>query len=53
MKVARGFGGPGFETIVLASNLDGLRFALGHGFVEVSRYLPPGDQEPFITLRLA
>ena len=40
------------ETIVLASDLDGLRVARGHGFIEVSRYLPPADEEPFITLRL-
>lgn len=53
MKVARGLGGSGFETVVLASNADGLRFALDHGFVEVSRYFLPGDEEPFIALRLA
>ena len=40
------------ETIVLASNEDGLRFALAHGFVEVERYLLPGDEIPFVTLRL-
>ena len=40
------------ETIVLASNEDGLRFALAHGFVEVERYLLPGDEVPFVTLRL-
>lgn len=32
------------ETHVLASNADGLRFALAHGFVEVERYLLPGDE---------
>jgi GNAT superfamily N-acetyltransferase len=53
MKVARRLGGDALETIVLASNRDGLRFALAHGFVEVSRYLLPDDDEPFITLRLA
>jgi GNAT superfamily N-acetyltransferase len=52
VQVARDLGGVALETIVLASNLDGLRFALGHGFVEVSRYLPPDSEEPFITLRL-
>ncbi len=40
------------ETIVLASNEDGLRFAVAHGFVEVERYLLPGDEVPFVTLRL-
>jgi GNAT superfamily N-acetyltransferase len=52
LKVARALDGAALETTVLASNLDGLRFALGHGFVEVSRYLLPGDEESFITLRL-
>ncbi len=41
------------ETIVLASNTEGLRFAERHGFVEVETYLLPGDDDPFITLRLA
>ncbi|GAA3540649.1 hypothetical protein GCM10022235_05230 [Kribbella ginsengisoli] len=39
------------DTIVLESNQDGLRFALSHGFVEIERYLLPGDTIPFITLR--
>ena len=52
MEAARGLGGSAVETIVLASNVDGLRFALRHGFVEVSRYLLPEDDVPFITLRL-
>jgi GNAT superfamily N-acetyltransferase len=38
------------ETVVLASNTDGLRFALRHGFVEVERYVLPGDTIPYITL---
>jgi len=52
MAHARASGARTIETIVLASNVDGLRFALSHGFVEVSRYLPPEDDDPFITLRL-
>lgn len=40
------------ETVVLASNEDGLRFAERHGFVEVERYVLPGDTIPFVTLRL-
>jgi kynurenine formamidase/predicted GNAT family acetyltransferase len=40
------------ETCVLASNEDGLRFALGHGFVETERYLLDGDTIPYIDLRL-
>ncbi|WP_412538319.1 GNAT family N-acetyltransferase [Longispora sp. K20-0274] len=49
---ARALGAGTVETIVLASNEDGVRFAGAHGFAEVSRYLPPGDDDPFITLRL-
>jgi GNAT superfamily N-acetyltransferase len=41
------------QTVVLASNEDGLRFALGHGFVEIDRYVLPGHTIPFVDLRLA
>ena len=41
------------ETVVLASNEEGLAFALAHGFVEVDRYLLDGDTIPFVDLRLA
>ncbi|MEU8033292.1 GNAT family N-acetyltransferase [Streptomyces sp. NPDC049099] len=42
------------ETVVLASNPDGLRFAHQHGFVELERYLlREGDTVPWIDLRLA
>ncbi|MFC9796887.1 GNAT family N-acetyltransferase [Streptomyces sp. NPDC127584] len=50
---ARTLGGEGVETVVLASNEEGLRFALARGFVEVERYVLPGDTVPFVTLRLA
>ncbi|MFI2368188.1 GNAT family N-acetyltransferase [Streptomyces sp. NPDC018833] len=50
---ARELGADGIETVVLESNPDGLRFALKHGFVEVERYLLPGDSVPWITLSLA
>jgi GNAT superfamily N-acetyltransferase len=40
------------ETVVLASNEDGLAFALARGFVEVERYLLPGDTVPYVALRL-
>ncbi len=53
MEAARDLGGASIETIVLASNLDGLRFALRHGFVEVARHLPHDAEVPFITLRRA
>jgi GNAT superfamily N-acetyltransferase len=50
---ARGLGTGAIETVVLASNPDGLRFAQAHGFVEVERYVLPGDTVPYITLRLS
>ncbi|MFK0042947.1 GNAT family N-acetyltransferase [Streptomyces sp. NPDC090741] len=40
------------ETIVLASNEDGLRFARAHGFEESERYVLPGATVPYIHLRL-
>jgi GNAT superfamily N-acetyltransferase len=49
---AGALGARAIETIVLESCTDGLRFAESHGFVEVSRYLPEGDDDPFITLEL-
>jgi hypothetical protein len=41
------------ETVILTSNADGLRFAQAHGFVEVERYVLPGETVPWITLRLS
>ncbi|MCX4822310.1 GNAT family N-acetyltransferase [Streptomyces sp. NBC_01142] len=49
---ARKLGADVIETVVLASNVDGLRFAQAHGFVEVEKYLLPGDSVPWFTLRL-
>ncbi|MGP8296791.1 GNAT family N-acetyltransferase [Streptomyces inhibens] len=49
---ARELGAGVIETVVLESNPDGLRFAQRHGFVEIERYLLPGDSVPFIDLRL-
>jgi GNAT superfamily N-acetyltransferase len=40
-------------TVVLASNTDGLAFALARGFVEVEMYLLPGASVPYIALELA
>ena len=37
---------------MLASNEDGLTFALAHGFVEVERYLLPGATIPYVALAL-
>ena len=41
------------ETVVLASNTEGLAFALARGFVEVDRYVLEGDTIPFVDLRLS
>jgi GNAT superfamily N-acetyltransferase len=40
------------ETVVLASNEDGLTFALARGFVEVERYTLPGATIPYVALEL-
>ena len=40
------------ETVVLASNVDGLAFALARGFVEVERYTLPGATVPYVALEL-
>ncbi|GAA2765449.1 hypothetical protein GCM10010103_44900 [Streptomyces paradoxus] len=50
---ARESGARVIETVVLASNEDGLRFARKHGFVEIERYLLPGDTVPYVDLRLS
>ncbi|MEY9949095.1 N-acetyltransferase family protein [Kitasatospora sp. GAS1066B] len=50
---ARTLGATVIETVVLESNADGLRFAEHHGFVELERYLLPGDSIRYVDLRLA
>ncbi|MEH0932965.1 GNAT family N-acetyltransferase [Micromonospora sp. CPCC 205558] len=50
---ARELGAQVIHTVVLASNDDGLRFARHHGFVEIERYVLPGDTVAFVDLRLA
>ncbi|MEU8618943.1 GNAT family N-acetyltransferase [Streptomyces sp. NPDC048623] len=50
---ARTLSDAGVETVVLATNEEGLAFALARGFVETERYLLPGDTVPFVALRLA
>ncbi|MGW0598469.1 hypothetical protein ACWD11_15140 [Streptomyces sp. NPDC002776] len=53
LSCARGLGARGIETVVLAANTDGLRFAEARGFVEVERYVAPEDEtEVWLTLRL-
>jgi ribosomal protein S18 acetylase RimI-like enzyme len=49
---ARQLDGDGIETVVLASNESGLRFAERVGFVEVERYLLDGATIPYVALRL-
>jgi GNAT superfamily N-acetyltransferase len=50
---ARDLGAQGIQTVVLAANSDGLRFAEARGFVEVERYVAPEDEtEVWLTLRL-
>jgi GNAT superfamily N-acetyltransferase len=54
MGQARAWDAQVIETVVLASNPDGLRFAERRGFVELERYLlREGDTVPWIDLRLA
>lgn len=50
---ARQLGAEVIETVVLASNPEGLAFARANGFVEFDRYVLPGDTIPFVDLRLA
>ena len=51
LAAARALEPAAIETIILAANVDGLRFALRHGWVETERYVV--DDAPFVTLRLA
>ncbi|MFC5910531.1 hypothetical protein [Streptacidiphilus monticola] len=53
LEHAHGQGATTIETVVLASNEDGLGFAEAHGFVEFDRYVLPGDTVAYIDLRLA
>jgi predicted RNase H-like nuclease/GNAT superfamily N-acetyltransferase len=41
------------QTVVLASNEDGLTFAARHGFVESGRYTPGRAQDTYVELYLA
>ncbi|GAA3542810.1 GNAT family N-acetyltransferase [Nocardioides daeguensis] len=52
LAVARAIGARRIETVVLASNHDGLAFALARGFVEHDRYLLEGDTVPYVDLHL-
>ncbi|MCB0907746.1 MAG: GNAT family N-acetyltransferase [Nocardioidaceae bacterium] len=49
---ARAMGARRIETVVLASNTEGIAFAQARGFVEHDRYVLDGDVIPFIDLHL-
>ncbi len=49
---ARVLGARAVETVVLAANEDGVRFAERLGFTETERYVLPGETDLWVTLRL-
>ncbi|MEU5087340.1 GNAT family N-acetyltransferase [Streptomyces sp. NPDC021356] len=49
---ARVLGARNIETVVLAADEDGVRFAAAHGFTETERYVLPGETDEWLTLRL-
>lgn len=49
---ARELGAEVVDTVVLASNVEGLRFAQQRGFAEIDTYVLPGETIPWIDLRL-
>ncbi|MET8263499.1 GNAT family N-acetyltransferase [Micromonospora arida] len=53
LAAVRELGAHVVQTVILASNDDGLRFARRHGFVEIERYVLPGDTVAFVDLQLA
>ncbi|MET7951897.1 GNAT family N-acetyltransferase [Micromonospora sp. NPDC005324] len=53
LAAVRELGAQVVQTVILASNDDGLRFARRHGFVEIERYVLPGDTVAFVDLQLA
>ncbi|CAL9492246.1 Putative aminoacrylate peracid reductase RutC [Streptomyces sp. enrichment culture] len=50
---ARGLGAGAVETVVLAANAEGLRFAEARGFAERERYVLDGESDEWVDLRLA
>ncbi|MFD5812935.1 GNAT family N-acetyltransferase [Streptomyces sp. NPDC127038] len=52
LEQARAAGARVIETVVLAANEDGLRFARRHGFTETERYVLPGETAEWVDLRL-
>ncbi|MGW6009135.1 GNAT family N-acetyltransferase [Streptomyces sp. NPDC055210] len=53
LALALELGATTVETVVLAANAAGLRFALAHGYVEFDRYTLPGGSDLWIDLRLS
>ncbi|MET9255661.1 GNAT family N-acetyltransferase [Streptomyces sp. NPDC003717] len=53
LRHARGLGARVVETVVLAANTEGLRFAVARGFVERERYVLDGERDEWVDLRLA
>jgi GNAT superfamily N-acetyltransferase len=53
LAAARGKGALRIETVVLASNEDGLVFAARNGFVEFDRYVLDGETAEYVDLYLA
>jgi len=53
LEQARQMGAAVIETVILASNVSGVRFAERHGFEEVERYTLPDDPALWFTMRLA
>jgi GNAT superfamily N-acetyltransferase len=52
LATARALEAHRIETVVLATNEDGLRFAVARGFVEHDRYTLEGHSVPFVDLHL-
>jgi GNAT superfamily N-acetyltransferase len=52
LAMAYGLGARVIETVVLATNEDGLRFAARRGYVETERYVVENTTIPFVDLRL-
>jgi GNAT superfamily N-acetyltransferase len=50
LEQARGLGARRIETVVLASNEDGLTFAARHGFMEFDRYVLDGATAVYVGL---
>jgi hypothetical protein len=52
MRIARSSGAKAIEAVVLASNKDGMQFAVARGFIETNPYQMPGHEDSYIAMRL-